>query len=455
MLNVTATSDLLALRTMLAGTIVAVGEPGYDEARRAWNLAVDQRPVAVVRAADVADVQHTVACAAAHGLRIAVQATGHRAAALPPLDGAILLRVDALRGVRVDPGARRAWVGAATPAADLVAAAAEHGLAAVVGSAKDVSVAGFALGGGLSFMGRRHGLGANQVTAIEVVTADGALRRVDADEETDLFWALRGTAGSLGVVTGLEVRLHEAGEVHAGMVVFDAAHAPALMRAWSDWAADAPDGITTSLKLVHVPPLPMFPEPLQGRSVVMVQGYALDGPGDAEALLGRLRAIAEPILGGFGPTALTALQDVHGDPEQPVPVAGRALPIAEVTDAAIEALLAAAAPGGPLMAVDLRQLGGALAAGAPDGGAMDRVEGACLAFAMSPVFDPAAVPAIEAGLDGLEAALAPWRAPGGVPTFGERPGAAEDLHGAAVAARLREIRAAYDPDRRFVVSHPA
>jgi hypothetical protein len=447
--------DLDPLRARLDGSVHRPGDPGYDEARRPWNAAVDQRPALVVCAATPADVEAAVAFAARHDLRVAVQSTGHRASALPALDGALLLRLGALSGVTVDPGRRRARVLAGTPAADLVAAAAEHGLYPLVGSAKDVSVAGFALGGGLSFVGRRFGVAANHVTAIEVVTADGTLRTADAASEPELFWALRGTGGALGAVTALEVALQPVTTAYAGMLVWDAAHAPALVRAWAGWAPTAPDGITTSCKVMHVPPLPMFPEPLQGRSVVAVQGYDLDGGAAAEALLTELRAIAEPMLGGWGPTPAAGLQDIHGDPAGPVPSVGTGVPLAGLPDPAIDAVLAAATPGSGILSVDLRQLGGALATGVEGGGACDHVDAAFLAFAVAPLFDPATRPALTSVIDGLADALSPWRAAYGFSNYAERAGTAGDLFPPGVVRRLGEARKAYDPENRFVVSHPA
>ncbi len=191
----------------LDGTVHHPGDPDWDLARAAWNLSVDQRPEAVVTARSVADVQATVRAAAARGLRVAPQSTGHHASPMGPLDGTVLLRLSGLRGVSVDPASRTARVEGGAVWADVTAAAGEHGLAALAGSAADVGVAGYTLGGGLSWLARSRGLAANSVTALEVVTADGEHRRVDADHDPDLFWALRGGGGSFAVVTALELSL--------------------------------------------------------------------------------------------------------------------------------------------------------------------------------------------------------------------------------------------------------
>ena len=165
--------DLRPLRENLDGDAIGPDDPSWDEARSAWNLAVDQRPAAVVLAESALDVVAAVTFAREHGLRIAPQGTGHGAAALGDLDGTILLRTSRMRGVEIDPQARIARVEAGALWIDVVEAAAEHGLAALAGSSPDVGVVGYTLGGGLSWLSRKYGIGANQVTAIEGVTASG------------------------------------------------------------------------------------------------------------------------------------------------------------------------------------------------------------------------------------------------------------------------------------------
>src|SRR5579871_2469371 len=176
----------------LNGKIFLPPDDGFDEARRAWNLAVDQRPAAVVFPDSAQDVVAAVMFAAEHGMRIAAQGTGHNAAPLGPLGDTVLLKTERMRSIQIDPQRQIARVEAGAVWLDVVHAAARHGLAALAGSSPDVGVAGYTLGGGLSFLARRHGLAANSVRAIELVTADGRLVRADRDNEPDVFWALRG-----------------------------------------------------------------------------------------------------------------------------------------------------------------------------------------------------------------------------------------------------------------------
>ena len=205
--------DAQALRARVAGDVVTPADEAWDEARQAWNLAVDQRPVAVVLAETADDVVVTIEEARAAGLRVAPQGTGHNAAPLGELSGTILLRTSRMRGVEIDPAAQIARVEAGVIWIEVVEAAAEHGLAALAGSSPDVGVVGYTLGGGLSWLARKYGFAANQVTAVELVTADGRFIRADRENEPDLFWAVRGGGGSFGVVTALEFRLFPLTEV--------------------------------------------------------------------------------------------------------------------------------------------------------------------------------------------------------------------------------------------------
>jgi len=205
-----------ALEARLDGDLYRPEDEGWDEARTPWNLAVDQRPAAVVLAESAADVAETILAARADGLRVAPQGTGHAAAPLGDLGGTILLRTTRMHRVDIDPDARRARVEAGAVWQEVSDAAAEHGLAALAGSSHDVGVLGYSLGGGLSWLARRHGLAANTILAAEIVDADGRVRRVDAENDPELFWALRGGGGSFAVVTAVELQLFPIAEVFAG-----------------------------------------------------------------------------------------------------------------------------------------------------------------------------------------------------------------------------------------------
>ena len=282
------------LAERLDGRLVLPGDADWDTARAAWNLAVDQRPAAVVIAATAADIATTVRAAREMGLAVAPQGTGHNAGPLVEGDGlsdAILLKTHELRAVEVRPNQRIARVEAGALWGDVVAATTPHGLAALAGSSHDVGVVGYTLGGGVSLLGRQHGLAANHVVAIEVVTADGEFRRVDAEHDAELFWALRGGGGDFGVVTAIEFRLFEISQVVAGTLFFPLERSAEVLEAWAEWTRSVPDSVTSVGRVLRFPPLPELPPFLSGRSFVVVEAIVQESPERAEALLAPMREL--------------------------------------------------------------------------------------------------------------------------------------------------------------------
>jgi FAD/FMN-containing dehydrogenase len=261
--NVRTSSD--SISAPLDPLIVRPEDDGWDEARQAWNLAVDQRPAAVALPATVDDVIDVVHWAREQGLRVAAQGTGHAAAAHASLEDAVLVKTARMREMHVDAELRRARVGAGVVWSDVSAAAAEFGLAALSGSGPDVGVVGYTLGGGVSWLARRYGLAANSVLAVEVVTADGNLVRADRHHEPDLFWALRGGGGAFGIVTALEFELYPVAEVYAGTLFWPMEQAETVLEAWRVWVEKVPVELTSLGRLLNVPPIPEVPAHLRGR----------------------------------------------------------------------------------------------------------------------------------------------------------------------------------------------
>ena len=232
--------DFRALRARVAGSVSTPGDVDWDEARLAWNLAIDQRPVAVVHAESAEDVAAVVQFADAHGYQVAPQGTGHAAGPLGSLDETILLKTSRLRGIEIDAAAQTARVEAGVLWLEVNQAAAEHGLVGLAGSSPDVGVVGYPLTGGLSFLGRKLGLASNSILAAELVTADGRLVRADAETEPDLFWAVRGGGGNFGVVTALEIRLFPITEVYAGSLFFPIERAAEVLGAGASGSTRRP-----------------------------------------------------------------------------------------------------------------------------------------------------------------------------------------------------------------------
>ncbi|MGH2992456.1 MAG: FAD-binding oxidoreductase, partial [Solirubrobacterales bacterium] len=244
-------SDLGGLRSKLDGDLVRPEDAGWNEARQAWNLAIDQHPKAVAYVAGPEDVASVVTFAGEHGLGVVTQGTGHGAGSLEWADDVLLVKTERLNGIEVDPDGQRARVEAGVLWRDALDAAQDHGLAGLTGSSPDVGVVGYTIGGGVGWLGRRYGLACNSVHAIELVTADGEQRRVDAGAEPELFWALRGGGGGFGVVTAIEIGLYPISEVYAGNLIFAGEDGREVFQRYREWAAGAPDEVTSIARFLH------------------------------------------------------------------------------------------------------------------------------------------------------------------------------------------------------------
>ncbi len=444
----TPSPDLDPLRSQAEGSVLGPGDDGWDEARQAWNLAADQKPVAVVLAAGADDVAAAVRFAAQAGLRVTAQGTGHAAATHDTLEDTVLVKTNRMGAVEVDAGARTARMEAGALAGDAAEAAGRHGLAPLGGSSPDVGVVGYSLGGGLGWLGRLHGFASNSIRAVELVTAGGELVRADADEHPDLFWALRGGGGSFGIVTALEIDLYELGEVYAGDVMFDVEHAPDVFRAYRELAAGVGDEMSSGVRFLTPPPIPDVPEPIRGRPLVTVTAAYAGDPAEGERLLGPLRALAEPVMDSFGVVPAAALCRIHGDPENPVPgIGGPSVVLADLPDAAIDTLveLAGAGSGSPLLMVDLRQLGGALGRAPAGAGVLEALDGAFAVAAIGVPMGPNTPDAIIGHLRKIREAMEPWRTGGTYLNFHEAPSDGSTHFAPDVYERLRQVKSTYDP----------
>jgi FAD/FMN-containing dehydrogenase len=453
--NAIAGRDLETLRAAIRGQVFVAGDAGYDQARRAWNLAVDEWPAVVVEAGSAADVTRAVRYARAQGMRIAPQGTGHGAEPLEPLDGAMLLRTTRMRQVRIDPAARIARAEAGAVWADVTVPAGRHGLAALAGSSADVGVTGYTLGGGLGWLARRYGLAANSVTAAELVTPDGYVVRADASHEPDLFWAVRG-GGGMGVVTALEMRLYPVRELYAGDLFFPIARAAEVLHAWRAWTETVPDEVTSMGHLLRLPPLPELPEPLRGRAFIVVEAAYLGDAGSGADLIGPLRELG-PELDTFATIPPPALARLTVDPGQPVPSQGDGMLLADLPVAAIDALVAVAGPYADtqLASIEVRHLGGAVARPAPGGGAQPSIDAGYLVFAAGITPTPDLADAVRAQAQAVKRALAPSHAGYDYYNFQETAAPASTVLPPASYHRLQKIKAAYDPDQAIISAHPA
>jgi FAD binding domain/Cyclic nucleotide-binding domain len=443
----------IALRGRLTGQVVLPGDPEWDEARQAWNLAVDQRPFAVALVESVEDVVEVVEFARAHGLRIAPQGTGHGASALGVLDDTILVKTSRLRGVEIDAGARRARIEAGALWEDVVEPAAEQGFVVLHGSSPDVGVVGYTLGGGMGWLARSRGLAANSVTAVELVTAEGRFVRLDSENEPDLFWAVRGGGGSFGVVTAIELELYPTPELYAGAMFWPVERAGEVLRRWRDWAETVPDEVTSVGRILHFPPFPDVPEPLRGNSFVIVEAVLVGPESEGAALVTPLREL-DPVMDTFAAVAPTALQHLHMDPPHPVPGIGDGLFLERLPVEAIDAIVQTGVP--PLVTLELRQLGGAMASSSHHHGAVGTLDSSYVMFTAGMAPTPEIAAAVREAVDLVKTGLAPWESERTYFNFSERPVGGARLYPRKTYTyqRLRKIRAAHDPGEMFVSNHP-
>jgi hypothetical protein len=439
----------------IAGRLATPSDSDWDQARAAWNLAADQRPSAVAFVESAEDVAKAVRFAAEHDLRVAGQGTGHGAVALGSLDDTILIKTERMRGIEVDPDARTARVEAGVLVLELSQAAQAHGLSSLPGSSPDVGVTGYTLGGGLSWLGRRYGFACNRVRAIELVGADGERRTVDAENEADLFWALRGGGGNYAIVTALQLDLVPVSEVHAGALLYPAALGAEAVRTYRDWAASLSDDVTSVVRFIRPPDVPDVPEPLRNTPLLTIDGACIGSEAEGKATIDRLRAsLGEPMIDTFGQIPAEGLCRIHMDPEQPVPGRGHHRVLGELPDEAIATFCELADPeGSPLLLTEIRQLGGALSRADEGGGALTHLDADFVMFGIGMPMTPELGTAIEERLDRLDEAMAPWAADGGYFNFAERPCDADAILPAAVCERLAAVKRSWDPDGRILANH--
>ena len=438
-------ADLTGLAHRLTGVLALPGEELHTRLSTPWNVAVHTRPAAVVEVRSADDVVAVVRHAAATGARVAVQATGHGIA--EDLDGALLVHTGRLDECVVHPDGW-ARVGAGVRWQQVLDAAAPHGLAPLCGSAPGVGVVGYTTGGGLGPIARTHGFASDRVRAVEVVTGDGVLRRCTPDQHPDLFWALRGGKGAVGVVTALEFDLVPLSRVLGGAVYFDGTDAGTVLHTWRQWCAELPREATTSVALLQLPPLPGVPEPLAGRLTVAVRFVWTGDPAEGERVLAPVRSCATPLIDTVGTLPFAAIGAVHADPVDPMPTHEASDLLRELPADAVDALLAVAGPGSgsPQVIVELRQLGGALAEAPAVASALCHRDAAFSLVAIGVLAPPIAA-VVPAHGEAVREALAPWATGATLPNFSAGTGA-ERLarsYDEPTLARLSALAAQYDP----------
>src|SRR6478672_1507986 len=442
------------LRGLCAGAVHLPGDPGYDEARMPWNVAVDQRPAAVAYPATADEVSEIVRAAAASGLKVAPQGTGHNAGPLGRLDDVVLLRTSGMTAVTIDPERRVARAEAGALWQDVVEAAAPYGLAALHGSSPDVGVVGYTLGGGIGWYARRLGMATNSVVAFELVLGDGTQVRADADTNPDVFWAARGGGGNFGIVTAIEFTLFEIETAYAGMMLWDQEHAEKVLRTWAAWTETAPDCATTSFRMMNLPPMPELPPFLRGRQLVVIDGAVLADDETAGEILAALRAL-DPEMDTVARVPAAGLVRLHMDPEGPTPAVSASTILAFLPDAAIETFLALTGrgSGSTLLAAELRQLGGALARPAEGAGALPMLDGKFVLFGVAIAMTPEMGARGHADATALVDAMRAYASGRDYLNFAEGSVDVSKSYPEETWLRLKGIRSAVDSEGTLLANH--
>jgi FAD/FMN-containing dehydrogenase len=264
--GVTAVADELQIdEAPFRGDVVRPGDPDYDIHRKIWNGSFDKHPALIIRCAGVSDVIAAVRFGRESGLPVAVRSGGHSFPGLSVADDALMLDLQPMKGVRVDPEKRTARVQAGVLLGELDKETQAFGLAVPSGIVTHTGVAGLTLGGGIGWIQRKYGLSVDQLVSMDVVTADGAFVKASADENPDLFWGLRGGGGNFGIVTEFEFNCVPLGtQVLAGPIFWPMEQSGEVLRFYRDWVADAPDDLMTIVVHRKAPPLPFVPAELHG-----------------------------------------------------------------------------------------------------------------------------------------------------------------------------------------------
>ncbi len=446
------------LRDVLRGAVVGPADAHYDEARRIWNGSIDRHPALVAHCAGVADVIAAVTFARAHGLPVAVRSGGHSFPGLSVADGALVVDLSRMKGVRVDPVARTARVQAGVLLGELDRETQAFALAAPSGIVTHTGVAGLTLGGGIGWIMRKHGLSVDKLRRADVVTAQGDFVTATANENAELFWGLRGAGANFGIVTEFEFDLVPLGpSVLAGPIFWRMTDSPEVLRFYRDWVADAPDELMTIVIHRKAPALPFVPGELHGEPVVMVVPCWIGDPEEGERVIRPMREFGTPVADACMPKPFVAHQAMFDPSFEP----GRwyyfrSFDVPELTDEVIDITVEHSLRiASPLTSFPIWQMGGAVSRVGEDETAFG---GRKAAF----TYNIGASTATSEGFDAerewvrnLWSALEPWHTTVYV-NFLSGTEEGEDriraAYGPAKYARLKALKRTYDPENFFHIN---
>ncbi|MEU2940189.1 FAD-binding oxidoreductase [Nocardiopsis alba] len=445
-----------ALRARTVGPVHTPGDEGHEKGRTGIQLMDRHEPDAVVEAATAEDVRAAVTVAAAHGVPVAAQRTGHGHGV--GMDEGILVDTRRLSGVRIDPERRTARVEAGATWRDVIEAASPHGLAPLSGSSPDVGVVSYLLGGGLSLLGRRHGYAADHVRSLDLVTPDGEHTRVDEHTGPETFWALRGGGSSFGLVTGVEFDLFPVARLYGGGLYLDATDTPDILDLWRRWADDTPEEMTSGVSALRYPDMEGVPDHLRGRPIVQISAAWSGPPERGPALLAPLRSAAPVLMDTLRELPYADSGAVFDDHDDRAGFRGEGLMVRDPGPEALTALLRTVLADRPFMRVVwLRHLGGAMARPPRTPSAVGHRDAShalsALTFTGPDGVDTAAMADLRSEVAGLFAdhALGTSSNLSFGPVEAER---VRSMYEPATLRRLVELRDRMDPHRRIHTNRP-
>lgn len=442
--------EVTALRHAVHGSVLEPDDVGFADALAGFNLAARHQPLAVVVAEDAADVAASVSFARDAALPVRVLVTGHGSA--PATDG-IVISLSRLTDMSIDPQTRLATLGGGVTWGAVVDAAAPLGLLPVSGSAPTVGAVGLVVGGGLGPLARSHGFASDWVRGFSVVTGDGEVVAATEHEHPDLFWALRGGKGGLGVVIEMLVELVPIEHLTGGNVTYPPEAIEPVLRAWVDYTTRAPQHVTTSAAIIRMPPIEQVPEPLRGKTVLQLR-YANPGGGVDEGFAA-VRATADPIVDRIRDLPLGEVATIHDDPTQPGYGWAAGTALATFDDDLVTALLALAGPtvDVPLIGVEMRHVGSAVSrSDAAGGSAVGGRDAEGLLSLVGSLATPGSAQTVPAAARAVLEGVAPWTSPTTTVNFAW-PGRPLDEYRTSWSdvqwERLAEVRARYAPPHLF------
>jgi FAD/FMN-containing dehydrogenase len=347
------------LRTDVTGRVVAPDDPDYDETRQVFLGDIDEHPAVIVRVADALDVSRVVAAARDTGLELAVRSGGHSPAGHCTTTGGIVLDLRDMHALEIDQSTRTSWAEGGLTAGEYTRAAGEQGLATGFGDTASVGIGGITLGGGIGFLVRAQGMTIDSLLGAEIVTADGEVRMVDAENEPDLYWAIRGGGGNFGVATRFHYRLHPLEEIVGGLLFLPAT--PETLQRFLEEAHAAPDEVSTIANVMPAPPMPFLPEERHGELIIMAFVVHAGGGPAGERAVAPFRSIAEPIADMVGPKPYPEIYMPEDPDYHPIALSRTSL-IDRVDPTTTETIIERLEAARPRMRVtQIRALGGAMA----------------------------------------------------------------------------------------------